>query len=56
MKGIKTAIKFIIGLALIIIGGYSIYLWRDSVLVLIKGCLGAFLILVGLVFLAIAKE
>ncbi len=56
MKGLKTALKFVMGLALIGLGGYLIYLWREDVLTLSRGCLGAFLILVGLIFLAIAKE
>ena len=56
MKALKTLLKFIIGIVLIVLGGYLIYLWKDAVLTLIKGCLGGFLILVGLIFLAIAKE
>lgn len=61
----KTVMKIIIGLVLIL-AGLFLYLppfagipclgWYKDLFILIKGTLGAFIILVGLVFFAIAKE
>lgn len=46
-------LKMIIGLALILIGAYAVYLWWGDVLALIRGGAGFGLILVGLVFFAL---
>ena len=54
-KVLKTLLKVTAGLALIVVGVIAIVGWWSSVLTLIKGCLGLFLILVGAIFLAIAK-
>jgi fatty acid desaturase len=55
-KALKTLLKLIAGLALIVLGIMAIISWWGSLLILIKGCLGLFMILVGAIFLAIAKE
>ena len=52
----KTILKFILGIAFVVIGillavHWWIYLWN-----LIKGCAGLFLVLVGLITIAIAKD
>jgi hypothetical protein len=54
--GLKTIVKILVGLVLIAAGLYLAWSWRGELIALIKGCLGPFLILVGLVFIAIAKE
>jgi len=53
---VKWIIKALVGFLLIAAGIYLSIAWRSSLLLLIKGCLGPFLALVGLVFVAIAKE
>lgn len=53
---LKTAGKFLAGAALIVVGLLLCWQWRWQLIDLIKGCVGLFLILVGLVFVAIAKE
>lgn len=53
---LRTMTKVIVGTALIILGVVAIIVWRWSILELIKGCVGPLLILVGIIFLAIAKE
>ncbi len=54
--GLKMIAKILVGIALIVAGLYLCWGWRWELVTLIKGCLGPFLILVGLVFVAIAKE
>lgn len=49
-------LKILLGVVLIVLGGYLIYLWQFYVFTLIKGGLGLFLILVGLITLAVAGE
>ena len=49
-------IKVIIGLALIFLGAWTVYLWRSDLIILIKGGLGLFLILVGLIALALVAD
>lgn len=61
----KTLLKILIGL-IFIIGGLFLYLpkiagmpclgWYKDLLILIKGSFGGILILIGLIFFAIAKE
>ena len=46
-------LKIIIGLVLIALGIYLIWLWWGDVLALIRGGLGLTLILAGLIFFAI---
>lgn len=55
-ESLKTVGKVLIGVILIIIGAYLCLRWWWPLRALIQGCLGPFLILVGLVFIAIAKE
>ena len=55
----KTAamiIKVILGLALIVLGVMAVIGWWASLIEVVKGCLGLFLVLAGLITLAIAKE
>jgi len=46
-------IKSILGMALILVGAYSVYLWWPDVLTLIRGGSGIVLILFGLIFFAL---
>lgn len=47
------ALKIIIGIALILIGAYAIYLWWGDVLTLIRGGIGLAIILAGLIAFAL---
>ena len=52
----KMALKIILGIALLSVGVWLIWLWRWDVLTVIRGFLGMAVILAGVIFLAIAKE
>ena len=52
----KTTIKIILGMAFIILGLIALIRWWPSLLTIIKGCIGLFFILAGVITLAIAKE
>jgi len=49
-------IKVILGLVFLALGAIAILKWWGFLMIIIKGCIGLFLILVGVVALAIAKE
>lgn len=53
---IATVLKVILGLILIVLGILMVIGWWAQLVMVIKGCLGLFLILCGLITLAIAKE
>ncbi|MBU2540404.1 MAG: hypothetical protein KJ593_00730 [Candidatus Omnitrophica bacterium] len=55
-KGFNTALKVILGMALVIIGVISIVIFWPSVVEIIKACLGFVLLLAGAIMLAIAKD
>jgi len=55
-KLLSTIFKVILGLVFLALGVWAILAWLPSLLMLIKGCLGLFLILAGIITLAIAKE
>ena len=55
-KTVATLIKVILGLALIALGVVAVIGWWASLVEVIKGCIGLFLVLAGLITLAIAKE
>jgi len=55
-KIISTILKVILGLIFLVLGGWLIWVWRKDLLVVIKGCLGAFLVLAGIITITIAKE
>ena len=55
-KAVVTALKYILGIALIILGGVLVVRWWADLLAVIRGCLGLFLILSGIIAVAIAKE
>ncbi|MFC1568078.1 hypothetical protein ACFL37_00080 [Candidatus Margulisiibacteriota bacterium] len=49
-------IKVLIGLALITLGGYTIYLWLPDLLALVRGGIGLALIMAGLIALALVAD
>lgn len=55
-KGLATVIKVILGVVFLILGGAAILGWWSYLLTIIKGCIGLFLLLAGIITLAIAKE
>ena len=55
-KIISTIFKVILGLAFLVLGVVAIVSWWSNLLMVVKGCLGLFLILAGVITLAIAKE
>lgn len=55
-KMLSTLFKIILGLAFLVLGGVAILKWWEPLLLIVKGCIGLFLILAGVITLAIAKE
>ncbi len=55
-KALSTLLKVILGLAFLVLGGVAILKWWKALLLIVKGCIGLFLILAGVITLAIAKE
>lgn len=53
---VKTILKVILGIILIALGACFVWIWRRDLLMVVKGCLGLFLVLAGIITLAIAKE
>ncbi len=52
----KTALKVLLGIALLAVGAWLIWLWKWDVWTVIKGFVGIVVIFAGVIFLAIAKE
>ena len=55
-KMLATALKVILGILLVVLGILMVVGWWTALKIVIKGCFGLFLILAGLITLAIAKE
>jgi len=55
-KVVWTIFKYLLGIAFLVLGALAIYQWWRDLLILVKGGIGLFLILAGLITLAIAKE
>jgi hypothetical protein len=55
-KIISTLFKVILGLAFLVLGVLALLRWWPQLLEIVKGCIGLFLILAGIITLAIAKE
>ncbi len=55
-KAVKTLMKVVLGLVLLAVGIALVWAWRADLWILIRGGLGLFLILAGVITLAIAKE
>ncbi len=54
--GSKSIIKVIIGLIFLVVGISLMIKWAGPLFILVKGCLGLFLVMAGAVTIAIAKE
>ena len=55
-KVFGTIFKVILGLVFLALGALAIMRWLGALLLVVKGCIGLFLILAGIITLAIAKE
>ncbi|MDD4899108.1 MAG: hypothetical protein PHT31_03790 [Candidatus Omnitrophica bacterium] len=55
-KTLATLFKVILGIAFLVLGIWAVVRWWKLLLMIIKGCVGLFLILAGVITLAIAKE
>lgn len=55
-KALGTALKVILGLGFLVLGALAVFGWFEQLAVVFKGCIGLFLILAGIITLAIAKE
>ena len=53
---VKTALKFVLGVVLIALGVAAVVIWWGELLNLIKGGIGLFLVLAGLITIAIARD
>jgi len=53
---LSVALKVILGLVFLVLGIAAIISWRQELLIIIRGCIGLFLILAALITFAIAKE
>ncbi len=52
----STLFKVILGLVFLVLGVWAVLHWFGSLKIIFKGCIGLFLILAGIITLAIAKE
>ena len=55
-KMLATLFKVVLGLIFLGLGAAAILKWWVSLLMVVQGCIGLFLILAGIITLAIAKE
>ena len=55
-KILATLFKVVLGLVFLGLGAVAILKWWVSLLMVVQGCIGLFLILAGVITLAIAKE
>lgn len=55
-KTMSTIFKVILGLVFLALGVLAILRWWSLLLMIVKGCIGLFLILAGVITLAIARE
>jgi len=51
-----TLFKVILGIVFLGLGALAIFKWWSDLIVVVRGCIGLFLILAGIITLAIAKE
>lgn len=56
-KGVvKSAVKVILGVALIVFGLLAVIIWWTDLWAVVRGVVGLFLLLAGAITIAIAKE
>ncbi len=55
-KIISTLFKIILGVVFLALGIWAIIVWWNDLLLVIRGCIGLFLLLAAIITFAIAKE
>ena len=55
-KAVATIFKVILGLVFLVLGILAIIAWWKDLLLVIRGCIGLFLVLAAIITFAIAKE
>ena len=55
-KTLSMLFKVVLGLGFLVLGSLAILKFWGALLLIVKGCIGLFLILAGVITLAIAKE
>ena len=55
-KTLSTFFKVVLGLVFLFLGGLAVLKYWRALFLIIKGCIGLFLILAGVITLAIARE
>lgn len=55
-KAFWVGFKVILGLVFLALGALAIKAWWNDLWLVVRGCIGSFLILAGIITLAIAKE
>ena len=55
-KVFKTILKVLLGVVLLAVGVVLLWVWKKDLFALIRGCVGLFLILAGVITLAIGTE
>lgn len=55
-KMTSAILKVIFGFVFLVLGVFAILCWWTDLVTVIKGCIGLFLLLAGIITLAIAKE
>ncbi|MEI8350149.1 MAG: hypothetical protein WCI77_08355 [Candidatus Omnitrophota bacterium] len=53
---VKMVSKIVLGLLFVALGLAAVIRWIHPLLMIVKGCVGLFLILVGIITVAVAKE
>jgi hypothetical protein len=53
---LSKALKIILGIIFVALGAYTIYLWWADLLMVVRGCVGLFLILAGLIAFALVAD
>jgi len=53
---LRMVVKILIGIVLVVLGLLAIWFFKKALWTVIKGCIGPFLVLVGLIFFAIARD
>lgn len=52
----KTVVKIAIGVVFVLLGVIAVIRWWSDLAVVFKGCIGLFLVMIGFITIAIAKE
>jgi len=55
-KVVSAIFKVLLGVVFLVLGVLALWAWRKDFLVMLKGCIGPFLILAAVITFAIAKE